>query len=536
MFRLWLGLKALALARIWRLWLLKTPGQAAPSRLGLAWAGFGLSRGFCRNFGIIIDCSNTTTPSSYLRHPKHVTRKVTLMCDLGGSGDGIQEPQGKKMAAEGQIMMVTVPFCSIHFGACDAPVKAGAFRLGFGLEECQAGPKAVSGRYFGSALARYQSQKAGAFWPEAKAGTSLFLFHRARKKPFKLLSPFLSAHPLLTALSIHPSPNTPRLDLPPTALPRLTAFVGVYQHVAELPNPKLLETLDLTGVPVSALDMKAVVTALRALVSLKSLDVRLAAPCLLASIIEVCGGLTTLRIVFAANFGMKDLRSISASLRHLPHLRSFTLYKGHRRFTDGTMLQCALTILADNPGLQEVYLAWFALRERFARRQNGSYVVCRDGTGMRYVDVCERGMRSAKVGGGVFGRRFRYALEGKPYFIRVPRSRLVGSAADHLKMEQRRRASRAVLVYGFCHIISRWVAVEAPPASLALGFFQRFFGLPQFNFEFQPQHELKAKGLSPIRGYNGASVVHGARVDFIVTLDPDFAVTGVGFLTVSDAL
>ncbi|KAJ7263576.1 hypothetical protein B0H12DRAFT_1068913 [Mycena haematopus] len=64
MFRLWLGLKALALARIWRLWLLKIPGQAAPSRLGLAWAGFGLSRGFCRNFGIIIDCSNTTTPSS----------------------------------------------------------------------------------------------------------------------------------------------------------------------------------------------------------------------------------------------------------------------------------------------------------------------------------------------------------------------------------------------------------------------------------------------------------------------------------------
>ncbi|KAJ7267600.1 hypothetical protein B0H12DRAFT_1068017 [Mycena haematopus] len=106
MFRLWLGLKALALARIWRLWLLRIPGQAAPSRLGLAWAGFGLSRGFCRNFGI-------------------------------------------------------------------APVKAGAFWLGFGLEEWQAGPKAVSGRHFGLALARYQSQKAGALRPEAKAGTSL---------------------------------------------------------------------------------------------------------------------------------------------------------------------------------------------------------------------------------------------------------------------------------------------------------------------------------------------------------------------------
>ncbi|KAJ7264462.1 hypothetical protein B0H12DRAFT_1068716 [Mycena haematopus] len=83
MFRLWLGLKALALARIWRLWLLRIPGQAAPSRLGLAWASFGLSRGFCRNFGIF-----------------------QLMRDLGGSGDGIQEPQEKKMACERQIMMV----------------------------------------------------------------------------------------------------------------------------------------------------------------------------------------------------------------------------------------------------------------------------------------------------------------------------------------------------------------------------------------------------------------------------------------------
>ena len=76
------------------------------------------------------------------------------------------------------------------------------------------------------------------------------------------------------------------------------------------------------------------------------------------------------------------------------------------------MLQCALALLANNPGLHEIHLAWFAL-ERFARRQNGAYVVYADVMGMRYVDVRERGMRSANIGGGVFSRRFRYALDGK---------------------------------------------------------------------------------------------------------------------------
>ncbi|KAJ6467884.1 hypothetical protein C8R45DRAFT_475447 [Mycena sanguinolenta] len=236
-------------------------------------------------------------------------------------------------------------------------------------------------------------------------------------QPFALLGSFLSAHPLLTSLSIHPCPDVLPLDLPATALPQLTSFVGVYQHVAELPHPELLESLDLTGAPVSAADIKVVVAALSRLVSLKSLDARLGAPILLAPIIEVCGGLTTLRVVFAANFGMKSLRSISASLhQYLPHLRSFTLYKGHRPFTDGTMLQWALAILVHKPALQDIHLAWFALRERFARRQNGSYVVYTDLMGRRYLEVCERGVRSAHMGGGMFGRRFRYMLEGKVDF------------------------------------------------------------------------------------------------------------------------
>src|ERR1700761_3763472 len=57
-------------------------------------------------------------------------------------------------------------------GLCQQ-VKAGALRLGLGLEEYQAGPKAVSGPQHGSAWPGCESPKAGAWRPEAEAGTSL---------------------------------------------------------------------------------------------------------------------------------------------------------------------------------------------------------------------------------------------------------------------------------------------------------------------------------------------------------------------------
>jgi hypothetical protein len=126
-------------------------------------------------------------------------------------------------------------------------------------------------------------------------------------QPFTLLGPFLAAHPRLTDLSIHPFPDTLPLRLPATALPVLTTFVGVYHHVAELPRPEVLQTLDLTGAPVGAAELPAVVRALRRLVALTSLDVRLAAPAILSAIVEACGGLTTLRVVFYVNFGLVRL-------------------------------------------------------------------------------------------------------------------------------------------------------------------------------------------------------------------------------------
>ncbi|KAJ7144126.1 hypothetical protein C8R44DRAFT_865113 [Mycena epipterygia] len=253
-----------------------------------------------------------------------------------------------------------------------------------------------------------------------------------------LLGPFLSAHPNLRELSIFPYsdgwfPDVLPLFLAPTALPRLRSFVGIYQHLTQLPHPEALEALDLTGDPVSGLCITTVAAALRRLSSLRSLDIRVAdaqdGAALLRSVISACSGLTTLRVMFPVNFGMvcstplplnvphserasqKTLREISATLHHLPHLRSLTLYKGHR-LTYDTMLRCALLLLADHPGLGEIHLAWFAW-ERGERRQNGSYVVLADMEGGRYLDVWERGVRSAGVGGGVFDRKFRYALEGK---------------------------------------------------------------------------------------------------------------------------
>ncbi|KAJ6461543.1 hypothetical protein DFH09DRAFT_1229022 [Mycena vulgaris] len=240
----------------------------------------------------------------------------------------------------------------------------------------------------------------------------------------ELIGHFLSAHRRITELGIFPYSSDPDHQFPdklpdllfltPAALPHLRSFVGVYQHIAELPNAEELETLDLPGDPVDGKSIKAVAAALRRLVSLRSLDVRLAdvQDCaLLRQVISACNGLTTLRVMFPVNFGTRTLRRISAALQKLPHLRSFTLYKGHR-ITDETMLRCALTILADNPRLDEIQMAWFAW-ERRKRRQNGSYLILRDTRGRRYMDVWERGIRSVNMGGGVFDRRFRYGLEGK---------------------------------------------------------------------------------------------------------------------------
>ncbi|KAJ7779788.1 hypothetical protein B0H16DRAFT_1499868 [Mycena metata] len=231
---------------------------------------------------------------------------------------------------------------------------------------------------------------------------------------FTALGSFLAAHPQITALSIFPSSEPHPLTLPPNALSHLTTFMGVHKHLTQLPNPHLIERLDLMGVPLPEADVLAVSGTLRHLTSLRSLDIRLAAPSILSALLPSCTGLTTLRVMFPVTFGIKPLRLLSTSLRTLPHLRSLTVYKGHRplTLTHPSMLACFLLLLSHNPHLREVHLAWFAF-PRFTRSQNGDYILCENGDGRGFVEVHERGMRATSLGGGVFERRFRYALERK---------------------------------------------------------------------------------------------------------------------------
>ncbi|KAJ7839191.1 hypothetical protein B0H13DRAFT_2677259 [Mycena leptocephala] len=220
------------------------------------------------------------------------------------------------------------------------------------------------------------------------------------------LGPFLTAHPHLSALSIHPSPDALPLGLPSTALRRLSTFVGVYAHLVELPHPEVLETLDLTGPP----------PRLRKLVNLRNLDVRVASPELMGDIVEACGGLVTLRVMVPMDFGMKPLLALSLTLQHLSSLRFFTLYKSHSgRLTSAPMLPCALAILRDNPGLKRCTSRGMEeLKTRTADGLGTRTAMATEGQ-VKYLDVSERGVRSVNLGGpfGVFERRFRYVLEEK---------------------------------------------------------------------------------------------------------------------------
>ncbi|KAJ7888527.1 hypothetical protein B0H13DRAFT_2666362 [Mycena leptocephala] len=156
----------------------------------------------------------------------------------------------------------------------------------------------------------------------------------------------------LTAISIHPYPDVLPLHLAPNpeTLPALQCFVGVCQHVATLPP----------------------------------LETRLAELALLRAVVSAYPELTTLRVMFPVNFGMKIPRAISTSLQHLPLLRSFTLYKAHR-LTGAAMLRFAL--LFAHPALTEVHLAWFAFSTA-----EGAYVLRMSVSGAWYVDMCECGV------------------------------------------------------------------------------------------------------------------------------------------------
>jgi hypothetical protein len=69
------------------------------------------------------------------------------------------------------------------------------------------------------------------------------------------------------------SPNEVPMLLPSTALPKLDTFIGIYQQLAELPNPSSIETLDLTCEPLHEARLANVCPILKNLTSLTCLDI-----------------------------------------------------------------------------------------------------------------------------------------------------------------------------------------------------------------------------------------------------------------------
>jgi hypothetical protein len=89
---------------------------------------------------------------------------------------------------------------------------------------------------------------------------------------------FLDAHPGLKFMRLQwnfkrwMSPAEIPLRLPPTALPALDTFIGIYQQLVGLPNADSIEALDLTCEPLHESRVFDISDVLRTLTSLKTLD------------------------------------------------------------------------------------------------------------------------------------------------------------------------------------------------------------------------------------------------------------------------
>ncbi|KAF8155154.1 hypothetical protein K438DRAFT_1777862 [Mycena galopus ATCC 62051] len=121
MFRPGLGLKAAGLAWLWGLGLFKISGRATPTKPGLASAWLRPRPGLLVKFVFRVLCGRGTQS-----RPKKNCGLVSQNHDFGHT-------------------------------------KAAAFRLGLGLEECQAEPKAGSSPNVGSAWARLAEPKSRGF-------------------------------------------------------------------------------------------------------------------------------------------------------------------------------------------------------------------------------------------------------------------------------------------------------------------------------------------------------------------------------------
>ncbi|CAA7270550.1 unnamed protein product [Cyclocybe aegerita] len=212
------------------------------------------------------------------------------------------------------------------------------------------------------------------------------------------------------------SPDSISMHLSPSSLPALDTFIGVYQQLAELPNPQALETLDLTCEPVYESRLDTVCPILKSLINLTSLDIwtHVFDPSrdhtrFFNSILAACPKLTDFHFMCTTSFTLKPLKQLITQLHLLPHLKRFSLTKGHK-YIDENMLSTALRVLKYNPSLKQISIRWARERCPNHLKQEGSYDIISDDEGQpEALMVVERGI---PIVGSPFLRRYRHRLEG----------------------------------------------------------------------------------------------------------------------------
>ncbi|PPQ93590.1 hypothetical protein CVT25_005470 [Psilocybe cyanescens] len=211
------------------------------------------------------------------------------------------------------------------------------------------------------------------------------------------------------------SPDEIPMRLASSSLPALDTFIGVYQQLAELPNPQAIETLDLTCEPVYESRLAAVCPILRTLTNLTSLDIwtHVLNPSqdhalFFFSILTSCPKLTDFHFMCTTSFTVKPLKQLITQLYLLPSLKRFSLTKGHK-YIDENMLSTALRILKYNPALKQINIRWARERCPNHLKQEGCYDVVVDKQGIpEALAVVERGIPLIGV---PFLRRFRHRLD-----------------------------------------------------------------------------------------------------------------------------
>jgi hypothetical protein len=209
------------------------------------------------------------------------------------------------------------------------------------------------------------------------------------------------------------SPDSIVFALPSNSLPALTTFIGIYQQLANTPNPQTIETLDLTCEPIYQSRMSAVCSILRGLPNLTSLEIWVHLfdsdhdnTHSFRSIMEACPKLTDFHFMCTNSFTAKPLKHLLSGLHLLPDLKRFSLTKGHKYF-DETMLETAMKVVRQAPKVKQVNLRWARERCPNHLKQEGSYDVVHEETGMCAMNVIEKGI--ALVGGPFF-RQYQHTF------------------------------------------------------------------------------------------------------------------------------